>query len=68
MFHRSGKPVSGAVFALLASLLFAPAEKAPAQEGAGELEEIIVTARRREENLMETPVSITAFTRRRIWP
>lgn len=28
----------------------------------GFLEEIIVTARRREENLMKTPVSITAFT------
>lgn len=26
------------------------------------LEEVVVTARRREENLMETPVSITAFT------
>lgn len=33
-----------------------------AQEGASELEEIIVTARRREETLMETPVSITAFS------
>ena len=28
----------------------------------GMLEEIIVTARRREESLMETPVSVTAFT------
>lgn len=62
MFHRSAKPVSGAVFTLLVSVLFAPSEKALAQEGAGELEEIIVTARRREESLMETPVSITAFT------
>jgi iron complex outermembrane receptor protein len=34
---------------------------APAQEGAG-LEEIVVTARKREENLMATPVSISAFT------
>ena len=62
MFHRSAQLVSGAALVLAVSLLFAPAERAPAQEGAGELEEIIVTARRREENLMETPVSITAFT------
>ena len=33
-----------------------------AQEGAEVLEEILVTARRREESLMDTPVSITAFT------
>ena len=33
-----------------------------AQEGAEMLEEILVTARRREEALMDTPVSITAFT------
>src|SRR5262245_3215553 len=35
------------------------AAEAPA---AGGLEEITVTARRREEDLMTTPVSITAFT------
>ena len=33
-----------------------------AQSGASALEEIVVTARKREESLMETPVSITAFT------
>ena len=31
-------------------------------QGATELEELVVTARRREENLMETPVSIAAFS------
>lgn len=36
--------------------------EALAQEGAMGIEEITVTARRREESLMETPVSITAFT------
>ncbi len=33
-----------------------------AQEGASALEEIIVTARKREESLMETPISISAFS------
>ncbi|MEM8814668.1 MAG: TonB-dependent receptor [Pseudomonadota bacterium] len=32
-----------------------------AQEGAGALEEIIITARRREESLQDTPVSVSAF-------
>lgn len=33
-----------------------------AQENASALEEVIVTARKREESLMETPVSISAFS------
>ena len=37
--------------------------KAQEQQAAEILEEIVVTARRREEDLMDTPVSITAFTR-----
>jgi iron complex outermembrane receptor protein len=36
--------------------------QAVAQEEAGGLEEIVVTARRREESLQDTPVSITAFS------
>lgn len=32
-----------------------------AQDGAGVLEEVVVTARKREESLMETPISITTF-------
>lgn len=48
---------------VFAGLLFGPQEQAMSQEAATPvLEEIIVVARRREENLMETPVSITAFT------
>ena len=35
---------------------------APKAQGEGALEEVIVTARRREESLMDTPVSISAFT------
>lgn len=33
-----------------------------AQENSFEIEEVVVTARKREENLQETPISITAFT------
>jgi iron complex outermembrane receptor protein len=35
---------------------------ARAQEGAGALEEVVVTARRREENLQQTPLAVTAFS------
>ncbi len=34
----------------------------PQESSAGLIEEIIVTAQKREENLQETPVSVTAFT------
>lgn len=44
----------------------APAEPAPAQTAAAEpvfsLEEIVVTARKREEGLQDTPISIAAFS------
>lgn len=42
-----------------------PAEKASAQQagqGALALEEVVVTARRREESLQDTPLAISAFT------
>ena len=35
---------------------------AQATEPSGGIEEVVVTARKREENLLETPVAITAFT------
>ncbi|MDZ7669481.1 MAG: TonB-dependent receptor [Gammaproteobacteria bacterium] len=38
------------------------AESLPQDQPAGVIEEVIVTAQRREENLQETPVSVTAFT------
>ena len=48
--------------ALLGTVIV-PGQRTAAQEGAvAALEEIVVTARRREETLMETPVSVTAFT------
>jgi iron complex outermembrane recepter protein len=50
----------------LATTLGATSGLAPAQvfaqSGAAELEEIVVTARRREENLQTVPIAITAFS------
>jgi len=40
----------------------AQSDSTPSVPGANRLEEIVVTARRREENLQSTPVSVTAFT------
>ncbi len=58
-FHR--KPL----FAACAGVLLAATMPLPvfAQGGAG-LEEIIVTAQKREESLQETPIAITAFSAR----
>jgi iron complex outermembrane receptor protein len=39
---------------------------APSPASTGQLEEIVVTARRRAENLQETPISITAFSSERL--
>ncbi|MBP6381886.1 MAG: TonB-dependent receptor, partial [Pseudomonadales bacterium] len=39
----------------------ATAQDAPAPVAAGQIEEMMVTARRREENLQRVPVSVTAF-------
>jgi iron complex outermembrane receptor protein len=58
-FGRSALAI--AVASALASVI-APG-KALAQEGAGALlDEIVVTARRREESLQQVPLAITAFT------
>jgi iron complex outermembrane receptor protein len=51
-------------FILLVSLL--PVASAVAQEGAGAIEEIVVTARKRDESLQEVPIAITAFTEQTI--
>lgn len=40
----------------------AGAQNAPAETATGTLEEIVVTARKREESLQRTPISVTAFT------
>ncbi|MFV3075523.1 TonB-dependent receptor [Niveispirillum fermenti] len=47
---------------LLAGAATALVPVAPAQTGDGLLEEIVVTARKRAENLQDTPIAITAVT------
>ena len=54
--------LSSTAFVLLVSFNF-QIQSVNAQEGAsGVLEEIVVTARKREESLQDTPVSVSAFT------
>lgn len=50
--------ITGAIIAT--SLL--PLTTASAQDGASAIEEITVTARKRDESLQEVPIAITAFT------
>ena len=52
--------VAGAASALVLSLSLAPAEVSFAQ-GADEMEEVVVTAQKREESLQDTPISVAAF-------
>ncbi|OGT80649.1 MAG: hypothetical protein A3H91_15250 [Gammaproteobacteria bacterium RIFCSPLOWO2_02_FULL_61_13] len=54
-------PARTVLLALIAGSLFGVQKAALAQDGDG-LEEIIVTARKREENLQTTPISITSFS------
>ncbi len=49
---------------LSASLL--PVATVSAQDGAGAIEEVVVTARKRDENLQDVPIAITAFTEQTI--
>ena len=46
---------------VIASILAAPAGVL-AQDNSGGLEEIVVTAQRREQNLQEVPISVSAFS------
>ena len=57
---RINRPASAAALAVLA-LSIGVAPSAPAQEGPG-LEEIVVTARKIEENLRDIPLTVSAFT------
>ncbi len=50
-----------ALSAAIATLFGAYSAPVLAQEGAGLIEEIVVTARRREENLQEVPIAISAL-------
>ncbi len=60
------RPLFLAIAASLASLVAIPAttlaQSNSEEEGAGMLEEVIVTATRREESLMEVPIAVTAIT------
>ncbi|HEY3784095.1 MAG TPA: TonB-dependent receptor [Steroidobacteraceae bacterium] len=60
--------ISLAVAAALASVATprspAMAAAAPADAAPGELQEVVVTARKREENLQDVPVSIDVFTKK----
>lgn len=52
---------------MMASVLLAlPSAPVLAQQGALTLEEIIVTARRREESLQEVPISVTVFNQEQL--
>lgn len=51
----------GALSAAIATVFGAYSAPVLAQEGAGLIEEIVVTARRREENLQEVPIAISAL-------
>lgn len=44
----------------------APAASAPADADSGGLEEIIITARKREESLQDAPIQVTALSKERI--
>jgi iron complex outermembrane recepter protein len=58
--RSSRKSMSPVAFAVLAALASAPA--AHSQEAADSLEEIIVTAQKREQNLQEVPVAVSVVT------
>lgn len=51
---------------LLIALSFLPLSAAIAQSGASSIEEVVVTARKRDESLQEVPIAITAFTEQTI--
>ena len=61
--------VSGILF--LAGAAAASAQEQPAQTSApadvGGLQEVVVTAERRSENIQSVPIAITAFTAEALW-
>jgi iron complex outermembrane recepter protein len=64
---RGSAAASKISIAVAAALAMTPSRApaaAPADSGAGALQEIVVTARKREENLQDVPLSIDVFTKR----
>ncbi|HMO67631.1 MAG TPA: TonB-dependent receptor, partial [Novosphingobium sp.] len=59
---RRGLRISASVLAAMAVLAPASAALAQESESSGGLSEIIVTAQRRQENLQEVPIAVTAVT------
>lgn len=59
---RFRRVLAGVLATSLATVLFPTASVAQSGSEIAILEEIVVTARKREENLMDVPISITAFT------
>ena len=51
-----------AVAALVGNSMASDVVLAQTEPGLGTLEEIVVTARKREESIQDTPISITAFS------
>ena len=49
------------LYLLVAGIMVLPIFSADEDEGAGGIEEVIVTAERREASIMDTAISITAF-------
>src|SRR5690606_10640116 len=66
MKHRIGKGTVVGTLSALAAAVGAQPAFAQQETGASGLEEIVVTARFREENLQETPIAITAITAQEI--
>lgn len=59
---RISKTLKGLALATLPAAISAPASaQGPVSEGALVLEEVVVTARRRSESVLEAPLSVTAF-------
>lgn len=60
--YRSSFGRWAAAFAVLALIPFSPTTFAAEQRTGRQIEEVIVTAERREASIQDTSISITAFT------